>query len=330
MLKVLRLFFVFIFVVLLMVAGIFGFVVYQDFHYKTPQGVTVRVPKGTSLYKIANILKDNNLVRHGKVFAYYVRFFKKGTTLKAGEYEFAAQMGVDDIIAQMAEGRVKQYKITIPEGLSAREQCLLFIKKNLMSAEECQQAILQTSLLKDPEGAVSLEGYLFPETYTYEYDTPKESFVPQMVKMFYQKVGNERMQKARAQGFSLQQLVTLASVVEKETGQPEERPLIAGVFLNRLKIGMLLQSDPTVIYGVPNFNGNLTRIDLQRDTPYNTYTRAGLPAGPICNPGLASIDAVLQPAQTEALYFVAKGDGTHYFSKTLEEHNQAVRQYQLQ
>jgi UPF0755 protein len=130
-------------------------------------------------------------------------------------------------------------------------------------------------------------------------------------------------------GLSLHQLISLASVVEKETGQAGERPIIAGVFFNRLKIGMMLQSDPTVIYGIPNFNGNLTRADLLRDTPYNTYTRTGIPPGPICSVGLAAIDAVLNPTPTQALYFVGKGDGTHYFSNTLDEHNRAVQYYQL-
>lgn len=150
-----------------------------------------------------------------------------------------------------------------------------------------------------------------------------------MVDMFYKKTGEERVRLLRDKGLSLHAAVTLASVVEKETGQAVERPLIAGVFFNRIKIGMPLQSDPTTIYGIRNFNGNLTRRDLETDTPYNTYTRTGLPAGPICNPGLAAIDAVISPAVTDALYFVAKGDGSHYFSKSLDEHNRAVRYYQL-
>jgi UPF0755 protein len=150
-----------------------------------------------------------------------------------------------------------------------------------------------------------------------------------MVDRFLQYFGAAQEERARHLGLTRHQVVILASVVEKETGSAPERPLIAGVFLNRLRRGIPLQSDPTVIYGIPDFDGNLTRAHLITDTPYNTYTRRGLPAGPICNPGAAALDAVLAPATTSYLYFVGKGDGTHHFSATLPEHNAAVARYQL-
>jgi UPF0755 protein len=159
-------------------------------------------------------------------------------------------------------------------------------------------------------------------------DLPVQTILRSFVARFNQHFGPEQEEKAHNLGFTRHQVVILASVVEKETAVPEERPLIAGVFLNRLKKGIRLQSDPTVIYGLKNFDGNLTKAHLQTDTPYNTYTRKGLPASPICNPGAASIQAVLDPANTSYLYFVAKKDGTHHFSTSLAEHNAAVLRHQ--
>jgi UPF0755 protein len=176
--------------------------------------------------------------------------------------------------------------------------------------------------------ASTLEGYLFPDTYLFAMDLPVQTILRSFVARFNQHFGPEQEEKAHNLGFTRHQVVILASVVEKETAVPEERPLIAGVFLNRLKKGIRLQSDPTVIYGLKNFDGNLTKAHLQTDTPYNTYTRKGLPASPICNPGAASIQAVLDPANTSYLYFVAKKDGTHHFSTSLAEHNAAVLRHQ--
>jgi UPF0755 protein len=173
-----------------------------------------------------------------------------------------------------------------------------------------------------------LEGYLFPDTYKFARNLSVESILRSFVTRFNQHFGPAQEERARQLGFTRHQVVILASVVEKETAVPEERPLIAGVFLNRLKRRIRLQSDPTVIYGLNEFDGNLTRAHLSTDTPYNTYTRRGLPAGPICNPGAESIQAVLNPATTPYLYFVAKKDGTHHFSTSLAEHNSAVLRHQ--
>jgi UPF0755 protein len=176
--------------------------------------------------------------------------------------------------------------------------------------------------------ASTLEGYLFPDTYLLARNLPVENILRSFVERFQQHFGPSQEEEAGKLGFNRHQVVILASVVERETAVPEERPLIAGVFLNRLRKRIRLQSDPTVIYGLKDFDGNLTRVHLQTDTPYNTYTRRGLPAGPICNPGAASIEAVLNPASTTYLYFVAKKDGTHHFSTSLSEHNAAVLRHQ--
>lgn len=313
---------------LLAVVGL-GLWSWRALDYQNPQATTVRLSKGSSLKKIALQLAEQKIVEDKTFFELFVRLGKKGKTLRAGEYDIPANAKLTEIVDQMIEGRVKLYKLTIPEGFAAKDICALLVKNNLSTTEACPEQIERTALLKDAPPAASLEGYLFPETYLYEYDATPASFIEQMVNEFYRRVDAGRVEKARANELTLFDVVILASVVEKETGKAEERPLIAGVFRNRLKLGMPLQSDPTVIYGIKDFNGNLTRRDLETDSPYNTYTRPGLPKGPICNPGLASIDAVLSPVPTEYLYFVAKGDGSHYFSKTLEEHNEAVRKYQL-
>ncbi len=177
--------------------------------------------------------------------------------------------------------------------------------------------------------ADTFEGYLFPDTYHFPGDVQAEKIIQAMVKRFHAVFTPEWRTRAETLGFTVHQAVILASIVEKETGDPSERPVISSVFHNRLKRNMRLESDPTVIYGIKNFNGNITRKDLKRKTPYNTYRIKGLPAGPISNPGKESIRAVLYPANTRFLYFVSKKNGTHAFSTNLADHNRAVRQYQL-
>ena len=311
------------------IVSVAGYYAYTALKHKNPDTVLVKIPKGSSVRDIAARLKEENVIKDPYVFEAYLRVSEESGKLKAGEYEFEAGLGFDEIVVKMIEGRVKIYQFTVPEGYSIPGVCKILVEKKLMDEKTCHDKSRSVALLKDLAGAATLEGYLFPETYTYDSESTPAGVFKAMVDMFYAKAGAERVKKAKDKGMTLHELVTLASVIEKETGQASERPLIAGVFLNRLKIGMPLQSDPTTIYGLPHFNGNLTRRDLETDTPYNTYTRKGLPGGPICNPGLAALDAVLTPSPTKALYFVAKGDGSHYFSTTLGEHNQAVRYYQL-
>jgi len=302
---------------------------YTSLHYQNPEQTVVNIKKGTSVKKIASILEENRVIENKIWFEVYLRISNQAHQLKAGEYEFKAGQDAFAVIDRMILGLVKTYKFTIPEGYNIHEVCTVFVENLLMSKEECEHEIRRTDLLKERDSIKTLEGYLFPDTYVYESDTPSSDFVKMAVALFYKKVGEERIQKAKQMGLSLHELITFASIVEKETGIPSERPLIASVFHNRLKKGMLLQTDPTVIYGVKNFDGNLRKRDLLTDTPYNTYMRPGLPVGPICNPGLDAIDAVLEPVDSDYLYFVAKGDGSHYFSKTIEQHNRAVRYYQL-
>lgn len=312
----------------LLVAGA-GYYSKKCFDYRVPQNTTVILPKGASVRSIGYTLEGARVIRDQFVFEIYLRATDRAAGLKAGEYEFAAGETLSGVIDKILSGKVVLRQLTVPEGFAIQDICrLLVAEKKLMDAAACDRQARDTTGVPLAAGQPSLEGFLFPETYSYDAQTPPEALFRAMTEMFVRKVGADRLAQAQAAGLSPLKLVTLASVVEKETGQAAERPQIAGVFFNRLARGMPLQSDPTVIYGIKNFNGNLTRADLERDTPYNTYTRPELPAGPICSPGLGAIDAVLHPDKTAALYFVAKGNGAHYFSATLEEHNRAVRYYQ--
>lgn len=319
---------IFIFLVF-MVSGL-GAALYINsiWHYQNPETIIVSVPRGTSVRALSRDLKNEHVIQDALIFEIYLRMLGQAQKMKAGDYEFEAGATLRDVATKMIEGKTKLYQFTIPEGYTLKDVCRLFSEKNIMSIDECTTLGHDVSFIKNDPTAQSLEGYLFPETYTYDSQTTPRDIFKNMVAMFYEKVGSARFAQATTLGLSPHDLVVFASVVEKETGQASERPIIAGVFHNRLKIGMLLQSDPTTIYGIPNFNGNLTRADLARESDYNTYTRPGLPIGPICNPGLAALDAVLHPTTTNALYFVAKGDGSHYFSTTLAEHNEAVNRYQ--
>ena len=303
---------------------------YQNYSYQNPSTKIVLIPRGTTVREITQILEGEKIIKNRFFFEIYLRLIGTAQGLKAGEYGFFNGLHLEEVARMLYEGKVKTYTFTVPEGYSLRQICDLFLKKELLPLEDCLEAVNNTFLLKEFSGDVkNLEGYLFPETYIYDKLTDPKNLIPSLVEMFFQKLGSFRIVQTFEKNLTLHELVTLASIVEKETGLAQERPLIAAVFLNRLQKGMALQSDPTVIYGVRDFDGNLTKTHLQTDTPYNTYTRTGLPPGPICSPGLAAIDAVLNPQDTKVLYFVAKKDGSHYFSETLEEHNQAVRYYQL-
>lgn len=328
--KTLRRIFLLLFFFLILTLGGIGFFLYQNYQYKSPQAAVVFIPKGTSVKKIADLLEKEKVIRNKYVFEAYVRITGLADKIKSGEYEINEKLNLLQVVDLLKSGKVKVYRFTIPEGYNIYGVCEVLAGEKLLSKDKCLQSVKDTTLLSHTDKAETLEGYLFPETYTYDKETKPMEHIPNMVKMFYKKIGEKRRQRAKEMGLSLHELVTFASVVEKETGLASERPVIAGVFHNRLKKGMLLQSDPTTIYGIiENFNGNLTRRDLETHTEYNTYTTPGLPAGPICNPGLKAIDAVLYPESTDALYFVAKGDGSHYFSSSLSEHNRAVRYFQL-
>ncbi len=287
------------------------------------------VERGSSLVRVARDLEAAGLVRSASAVEWYARLRGLADRLKAGDYGLTAAMSPAEILALIESGRVKTYQVAIPEGLTAAEIASLLQRKDLVDAE----AFLE--LVRDPasprafgvEGP-TLEGYLFPETYQLPRGLSAEEIAKLLVDQF-QSVWVEIGPQAQARGLSMREAVTLASIVEKETGAPEERPLIASVFHNRLQRRMRLESDPTVIYGIPDFDGNLRRRDLENGAnPYNTYRIAGLPPGAIASPGVDALRAVVSPADSEFLYFVSRNDGTHRFSVTYREHVNAVNRFQ--
>jgi len=256
-------------------------------------------------------------------------FKRQGKKIQWGDFELYASMPPRVLLDYLTTGKNMIKRITIPEGFSLRQiaerlaaEKLVDAKSFLLSAQDPQ--FLAALGIRE----TSLEGFLFPDTYIFRRGMTIQSIQKKMFLRFKEVLGG-LTHKAIIDPKDIGKVVTLASIVEKETGLAAERPLIASVFYNRLKIGMALQSDPTVIYGIKDFNGNLTKKDLLTPTAYNTYVKQGLPPGPIANPGRESLQAVLTPAKTDYLYFVSKNDGSHFFSKDLKTHNRAVARYQL-
>jgi len=304
------------------------------------RAVAFQVRRGETANEIARRLGELRLIRSPLLFRLLVGYYGVETRLEAGEYELHAGMSPTEIISRLHRGLVRTTLITAPEGWSIAEVARHFERQGAVREAEMLAAASRRSygfafLDELPEG-LGLEGYLFPDSYRVQPGTTAEELVALMLRTFDQRVTAGMRQQAADQGLSLHGLVTLASIVEREAMVAEERPLIAGVFLNRLSRRMPLQADPTVQYALARdpasvrrwgiWKENLFREDLDLDTPYNTYRYTGLPPGPIANPGLASIIAVLNASQTDYLYFVAQGDGSHLFARTLEEHNRNVRQ----
>jgi len=328
-----NLLYILIFLILLLVTLTASYLTVLNYINTTPsvtEDVRIEIPKGTGLSVISQELMESGVIVNDKVFILYV--MKEGwqDELKAGEYKFEKGSTMADVVRKIVNGDVELHKVTIPEGLTVREIARLLDEKDIVSEkefiEETQNEILVKELLGSD--ATSLEGYLFPETYSYSGSLTARQLIELMVERFkavYEPLSDQR----KAVNLTDNEILTLASIVEKETGASIERPLISAVFQNRIKIGMKLDSDPTVIYGMgEDFDGNLSRADLKRYTDYNTYVIKGLPPGPIANPGRDSILAVLNPADVKYLYFVSKGDGTHHFSNSFREHQNAVNKYQ--
>ncbi len=287
----------------------------------------IYIPPGTPFKKVAKILKQEGLIRTQIGFTLEAWRLGVLNKIKAGEYKLDPRNPPKKILRTLAEGKVIIHKVTIPEGYNLWDIAALLEKEDLLSKQEFLTKAFDTKLLKKlgiPGNTA--EGYLFPDTYIFYKGISAEKILTKMVHQFF-KVWSEFAPRAKQLGLSMHQVVTLASIVEKEAKIPEERYLIAGVFWNRLKRGMPLQADPTVRYVLKKFNSVLSHKDLQVKSPYNTYIHSGLPPGPICNPGKEAIRAVLYPKKTDYLYFVAKGDGSHYFSHTLKEHIQAIKRY---
>lgn len=296
--------------------------------------VVFEVEPGQSFSAVMKKLETHKLIKSANGILLYTKINPSKAQIKVGEYMVSPHMRPFEIIDVLKSGKSIERKITISEGLNIFEIAELLTEAGFGKTEDifnllADKKFAQSLLAEDVD---SLEGYLFPETYSYTKYTNLKSLITQMVQLSLQKWALVS-EKAAVRGWSRHQVFTLASIIEKETGAPEERPLISSVFFNRLKKNMMLQTDPTVLYARALHNHkyeiSITRADLQFQHPYNTYSRRGLPPGPIANPGLESLRAAVEPATSEYLFFVSRNEGTHVFTKDLASHNKAVSSYQL-
>jgi len=290
------------------------------------------IKKGSHLKRVSEVLQQEGIIKNRLFFVLLAAILGQKTKIKAGEYEFHTQMLPLEVLDALVKGQVKRHLVTIPEGYTLSQIAQLLEDLNLVEKKGFLQkaaspAFINALGLSELAGP-TLEGYLFPDTYHVFREMDPEEVIQMMVHQFKKVFGPDLVHRAYELGISEREAVILASIIEKETSLSEEKPLISAVFHNRLKRNIPLQSDPTVIYGIKNFDGNLTKENLLKQTPYNTYLVVGLPPTPICNPGKESLLAAVQPAPVPYLYFVSKNDGSHYFSSEIEEHNRAVWKYQ--
>ena len=290
---------------------------------------SIEIPSGTSFAQVASILEREGIIAGSERFRWLAWLKRVEKEIKAGDYTFTTAMRPSEVLHMLVEGRYKTITVTIPEGFTVA-QIAQVMQENGLGDKEDFLNYASNPLFVHALGIKgdSLEGFLFPDTYKLRKGMAEELILGEMVGRFNEVFTDEHTKRLQELGLSREEVVTLASIIEKETSDTSERYLIAAVFHNRLKRGMLLQSDPTVIYGLKDFNGNLTKDDLKTSSPYNTYLMKGLPPRPIANPGEESIKAALYPSPEKYLYFVSKNNGTHHFSTTLAEHNRAVDRYQ--
>ncbi len=289
------------------------------------EGKLVTVPKGSGLPGVIAALRDGGVLPHPMAFRALVLLTFTGRQLHYGEFTFPHPPSTLETWEKIVHGDVIKYEVTVPPGSNLYDIATMLKEKSLTESKEFLEAACSAALLKHLEiPGESAEGYLFPDTYVFVKPVSPEEIVEIMVRQFRRKLPEETEKRAKEEGFTLHQIVTIASIIEKETGVEKEKSLVSAVIRKRLAMGMALQMDPTVIYGVKRFDGTITRKDLRTPGPYNTYLNRGLPPGPIANPGLESLEAAIAPVKGEYLYFVSKNDGSHQFSRTLEEHNRAV------
>ena len=294
-----------------------------------PPSQVVVIPDGSTFQHVAVLLERERLIKSGPIFVLFGKSQSADRKVHAGEYELNPGMTPAEILSKLLNGQVLLHPLTIPEGLTLTQIADLVSQQGLTDREEFLR------LAKDREFIVSLgikaetlEGYLYPNTYKFPRGIKAREVLVAMVEQLGQEVGPDLLARMQELKMTMHEVLTLASVIEKETGSGSERQEISAVFHNRLKKHIPLQSDPTVIYGLPAFDGNLHKKDLSSPSPYNTYRVQGLPPGPIANPGIQAIRATLYPSDSRSLYFVSRNDGTHQFSATLIEHNKAVEKYQ--
>ena len=285
------------------------------------------IPVGSSATKIAFILEQKNIFPFPYFFIALIKIFNYTKNIDSGEYTVQGRISLWQLFKLLQDGRLKDIEIKIIEGLRVREIFKILKNSNIENAGNYEFFFENKDFLREnnlPQEAKNLEGFLFPDTYNFSKYSSEKEILEKMITNFYKKIKILE----NYSDYTFYELLILASIVEKETSVNKEKKLIASVFFNRLEKNIRLQADPTVIYGIKDFDGNLTKKYLNTYTPYNTYKIKRLPPTPISNPGLDALQAVYFPAQTEYFYFVGKGDGSSYFSTTLKEHNQAVYRYQ--
>ncbi|MBI4527500.1 MAG: endolytic transglycosylase MltG [Deltaproteobacteria bacterium] len=291
--------------------------------------VEIKVERGEPFSSVVRKLRDQGVIANEKIFSLWARLRGLDKKIHWGIYIFERPLAPEEILNRMLLGKGVFHRVTIPEGLTLREVAEVLANAEIVNKErflmEANNPEILSRLGLDFEG---IEGYLFPDTYYFTPSVTEKDVIVAMTEQFGSVFNLALEMQAKRLGLSVHQVVTLASLIEKETGIEAERPLVSAVFHNRLKQKIPLQSDPTVIYSLKSFSGDLRRRDLQNPSPYNTYRIQGLPPAPICNPGLSSLIAALYPAPVPYMYFVSKNNGSHLFSVSLEEHNRAVKTYQ--
>ena len=312
----------------LVVALLAAYFLFDTYPTGSWEGKLVLVPKGSRLPGVIEILRKEGVLPHPMAFRALVLLTDTGRQIRYGEYVFPTPPSAFDAWRRLTRGDVVKYEVTVPPGTNLFDIAKLLEGEKLVTAEVFLDTATSPAVLRRLGiPGESAEGYLFPDRYLFVKPVTPEEILETMVRQFRRKVPPDAEKRAGELGLSLHQVVTIASIIEKETGVEEEKPIVSAVIRKRLALGMPLQMDPTVIYGVKRFDGTVTRKDLRTAGPYNTYRNHGLPPGPICNPGLASLAAALNPSKTDYLYFVSKNDGSHTFSRTLPEHNRAVEQF---
>ena len=329
---------VLVIVLVVAAAALVGWLSWKQLHepyqgYTGPeQFVTIR--QGASSSEIGRQLAAAQIVRDPRLFRTALWWTGRGRSLKAGEYRFDHAVTPLEVLDVLVRGDVYTRRLTFPEGLNIEEMAKLYEAHGFGKGSDFVAAARNVNRIRElDEKASDLEGYLFPETYSLPRQISAARLVDLMVDRFLAVYDGKMRARASAEGLTTRQAVTLASLIEKETGKPDERPIVAAVYRNRMKIGMPMQADPTVVYALSKahrYDGNIRREDLSLDSPYNTYRYPGLPPGPIASPGTASLEAALMPAEAAYLYFVSRNDGSHVFAQTLDEHNANVRKFQIE
>jgi len=328
-----------IILVLLLVAVVaLGMAVYHTIRWaegpavpaqERPSSKVVMIPDGSTFQQVAALLERERLIKSRSAFILLGRSQSADRKIHAGEYELNGAMAPTEILSKLLSGQVVLHPITIPEGFTMVQIAELLAQQEFGNQEEfLRLAKDRTFIASLGINAETLEGYLYPDTYKFPHRAKTKDILTAMVERLRQVYGPDFQARAQELKMTQHEVLTLASIIEKETAASGEREEISAVFHNRLKKRIPLQSDPTVIYGLPAFDGNIRKKDLSSPSPYNTYRIQGLPPGPIANPGIQAIRATLYPSASRALYFVSRNDGTHHFSATLTEHNQAVEKYQ--